>query len=95
MPHSRGQRQCAGRHSLRPRDGHHPCRRKVARWFTSSISLAIKFSPTGTNRLTGNYAAVIATAEAHGADSLTATQTNALTVENQFSFVNAIAVVAV
>jgi hypothetical protein len=43
----------------------------------------------------GNYAAVIATAEAHGADSLSATQTNALTVENQFSFVNGIAVVAV
>jgi hypothetical protein len=43
----------------------------------------------------GNYAAVIATAEAHGADSLSATQTNALTVENQFSFVNAIALVAV
>jgi hypothetical protein len=43
----------------------------------------------------GNYAAVIATAEAHGADSLGATQTIALTVENQFSFVTAIAVVAV
>ena len=40
-------------------------------------------------------AAVIATAEAHGADSLSATLTNALTVENQFSFVNAIALVAV
>ena len=43
----------------------------------------------------GNYAAGIATAEAQGADSLSATQTNALTVENQFSFVNGIAVVAV
>jgi hypothetical protein len=44
----------------------------------------------------GNYAAVIATAEAHGADSsLSAAQTNALTVENQFSFVTAIGVVAV
>jgi hypothetical protein len=44
----------------------------------------------------GNYAAVIATAEAHGADSsLAVTQTLALTVENQFSFVTAIAVVAV
>jgi hypothetical protein len=44
----------------------------------------------------GNYADVIATAEAHGADSsLTAAQTNALTVENQFSFVTAIGVVAV
>jgi hypothetical protein len=38
-------------------------------------------------------AAIIATAEAHGTDILSATQTNALTVENQFSFVNAIAVV--
>jgi hypothetical protein len=44
----------------------------------------------------GNYAAVIATAEAHGTDSsLAATQTIALTVENQFSFVSGIAVVAV
>jgi hypothetical protein len=44
----------------------------------------------------GNYAAVIATAEAHGAGSVsTAAQTTALTVENQFSFVTAIAGVAV
>ena len=44
----------------------------------------------------GNYAAVIATAEAHGADSsCRPQQTTALTVENQFSFVTAIAVVAV
>jgi hypothetical protein len=43
----------------------------------------------------GNYADVIAMAEAHGASSLSATLTNALTVENQFSFVNAITVVAV
>jgi hypothetical protein len=44
----------------------------------------------------GNYAAVIVTAEAHGADSsLSAAQTNALTVENQFSFVTGIGVVAV
>ena len=44
----------------------------------------------------GNYAAVIATAEAHGADSsLSAAQTTALTVENQFSFVTGIGVVAV
>ena len=43
----------------------------------------------------GNHAYVIATAEAHGADSLSATQTTALTVENQFSFVNGIAVVGV
>jgi hypothetical protein len=51
--------------------------------------------PDGHQPPDGNYAAVIATAEAHGADTLTATQTNALTVENQFSFVNGIAVVAV
>ncbi len=51
--------------------------------------------PDGHQPPDGNYAAVIATAEAHGADSLTVTQTNALTVENQFSFVTAIALVAV
>jgi hypothetical protein len=51
--------------------------------------------PDGHQPPHGNYAAVIATAEAHGADSLSATLTNALTVENQFSFVNAIAVMAV
>jgi hypothetical protein len=51
--------------------------------------------PDGHQPPDGNYADVIATAEAHGADSLSATQTNALTVENQFSFVNAIAVVGV
>ena len=43
----------------------------------------------------GNHAAVIATAEAHGADSMSATHAIALTVANQFSFVTAIAVVAV
>ena len=51
--------------------------------------------PDGHQPTDGNYAAGIATAEAHGADSLAATQTNALTVENQFSFVNGIAVVIV
>ena len=51
--------------------------------------------PDGHQPPDGNYAAGIATAEAQGADSLSATQTNALTVENQFSFVNGIAVVAV
>ena len=51
--------------------------------------------PDGHQPPHGNYAAVIATAEAYGADTLTATQTNALTVENQFSFVNGIAVVIV
>ena len=43
----------------------------------------------------GNYAAVITTADAHGADSVSATTAIALTVANQFSFVTAIAVVAV
>jgi hypothetical protein len=52
--------------------------------------------PDGHQPPDGNYAAVIATAEAHGTDSsLAATQAVALTVENQFSFVTAIAVVAV
>jgi hypothetical protein len=54
-----------------------------------------QIQPDGHQPPHGNYAAVIATAEAHGADSLSATLTNTLTVENQFSFVNAIAVVAV
>jgi hypothetical protein len=43
----------------------------------------------------GNYAAVIATAEAHGANSVSATTATALTVANEFSFVTAIALVAV
>jgi hypothetical protein len=44
----------------------------------------------------GNYAAVIATADAHGAHtSLAATTTIALTVENQFSLVAGISVVGV
>ena len=51
--------------------------------------------PDGHQPPDGNYAAVIATADADGADSLSATTTIALTVENQFSFVTAIAVVAV
>jgi len=51
--------------------------------------------PDGHQPPDGNYAAVTATADAHGADSLAATQTNALTVENQFSFVNGISVVGV
>jgi hypothetical protein len=51
--------------------------------------------PDGHRPPDGNYAAVIATADADGADSLSATTTIALTVENQFSFVTAIAVVAV
>jgi hypothetical protein len=51
--------------------------------------------PDGHQPPDGNYAAVIATAEAHGADSVSATTAIALTVENQFSFVTAIALVAV
>jgi hypothetical protein len=51
--------------------------------------------PDGHQPPHGNYAAVIATAEAHGADTLTATQANALTVENQFSLVSGLAIVAV
>jgi hypothetical protein len=51
--------------------------------------------PDGPQPPDGNYAAVIATADAHGADSLTATQTIALTVANQFSFVTGISVVGV
>src|SRR5262249_35582575 len=52
--------------------------------------------PDGHQPPDGNYAAVIATADAHSTDSsLAATQTNALTVENQFSFVNGISVVGV
>src|SRR5262249_4146473 len=43
----------------------------------------------------GNYAAVIATAEAYGADSLSATSVTALTLANQFSFVTGIALVVV
>lgn len=53
------------------------------------------FQPSGHQPSDGNYAHVIAIAESHGADSLSATLTNALTIENQFSFVNAIGVVAV
>jgi len=52
--------------------------------------------PDGHQPPDGNYAAVIATGEAHStADSLSATQTNALTVENQFSLVTGISVVGV
>jgi hypothetical protein len=54
-----------------------------------------QFQPCGHQSPHGNYADVLAMAEAHGADSLSATLTNALAVENQFSFVNAIALVAV
>jgi hypothetical protein len=53
------------------------------------------FQPPGNQPSDGNYAHVISIAEAHGADSLSATLTNALMIENQFSFVNAIGVVAI
>jgi hypothetical protein len=42
----------------------------------------------------GNFAQVLAMSEAHGANTLSATLTNALTVENHFSFVTALAMVA-
>jgi hypothetical protein len=42
----------------------------------------------------GNFAQVIAMAEAHGANTLSATLSSALTVENQFSFVHGMAMVA-
>jgi hypothetical protein len=52
--------------------------------------------PDGHQPTHGNYAYVIAMADADSTgSSLSATQTNALAVENQFSFVNAIAVVIV
>jgi hypothetical protein len=53
------------------------------------------FQPSGHPPSDGNFAHVIATVESHGANTLSATFTNALTIENQFSFVNAIGVVAV
>ena len=61
------------------KDGH----RQEARW--------LSISANGH----GNYADVMAMAEAHGAGSLSATLTNALTFENHFSFVNAMGMVAV
>ena len=42
----------------------------------------------------GAFAQVFAMAEAHGANTLSATLTSALTVENQFSFVHGTAMVA-
>jgi len=50
--------------------------------------------PIGQDPLYGNLAQVFALAEAHGADTLSATFTNALTIENHFSFVNAVGIVA-
>lgn len=51
--------------------------------------------PLGQDPSQGNFAQVLAMAEAHGADAVAATLTNALTVENHFSFVNAMGLVAV
>jgi hypothetical protein len=48
----------------------------------------------GHDTLQGEFAQVVAMAEAHGANTLSATLTGALTVENHFSFVNAMAMVA-
>ena len=48
----------------------------------------------GHDALQGEFAQVFAMAEAHGANTLSATLTSALTVENHFSFVNATALVA-
>ena len=50
--------------------------------------------PIGQDPFHGNFAQVIALAEAHGADTLSATFTNALTIESHFSFVNAVGIVA-
>jgi hypothetical protein len=68
----------------------------VARWVIELYQPGHQVQPDGHQPPHGNYAAVIAMGEAPStADSLSATQTNALTVENQFSFVNGIAVVGV
>jgi len=50
--------------------------------------------PFGTTRPLAISRKVIAMAEAHGANTLSATLTSALTVENQFSFVHGMAMVA-
>jgi hypothetical protein len=50
--------------------------------------------PFGHDPSYGNFAQIIAMAEAHGANTLSATLTSALTVENQFSFVHGMAMVA-
>jgi hypothetical protein len=50
--------------------------------------------PGGLELPQGNFAQVPAMSEAHGANTLSATLTNALTFENHFSFVTALAMVA-
>ena len=59
------------------------------------LDLSQWLQPCGHDLTHGNYADVMAMAEAHGAGSLSATLTNALTFENHFSFVNAMGMVAV
>ena len=62
---------------------------------TVVLDLSQWLQPYGHESPHGNYADVMAMAEAHGAGSLSATLTNALTFENHFSFVNAMGMVAV
>jgi hypothetical protein len=50
--------------------------------------------PCGLELPQGNFAQVLAMSEATGANALSATFTNALTIENHFSFVNAVGIVA-
>ena len=50
--------------------------------------------PSGQELALGNFAQVLAMSEAHGANTISATLANTLTVENQFSFVNAMGMVA-
>ena len=50
--------------------------------------------PLGPDPLHGNFAQMFAIAEAHGADSLATTLTHTLTVENHFSLVNGMGIVA-
>ena len=51
--------------------------------------------PLGLEASHGNFAQVLATSEAHGANALSATFTSAVAIENHFSFVNAVGIVAV
>jgi hypothetical protein len=71
-------------------------------WSPTDGTMVIEWHQLGHYWQTGgneppcdNNAYVTAMAEAHGADSLSATLTNALTFENHFSFVNAMGMVAV
>jgi hypothetical protein len=71
-------------------------------WSPTDGTMVIEWHQLGHYWQTGgneppcdNNAYVMALAEAHGAGSLSATLTNALTFENHFSFVNAMGMVAV